>query len=60
MVDGRTIRAFEKAGDGYEDAVGWLGKQWELMKALKAVRRKLEASTAEVFARRIWPNWEQS
>lgn len=59
LVDGKTIKAFEKAGDGYEDAVGWLGEQWELMKALKSVRRKLEASTAEVFARRIWPNWEQ-
>ena len=59
LVDGITVRAFQKADDGYEKAVDWLGCQWELMDALRAVRRRLEQSTAEVFARRIWPNWSQ-
>ncbi|WP_299567920.1 response regulator [uncultured Sulfitobacter sp.] len=59
LVDGETVRAFEKADDGYEDAVAWLASQWELMNALRAVRQKLERSTAEVFARRIWPYWSQ-
>ena len=59
LVDGKTIRAFEKADDGYEKAVDWLGQQWKLMDALCAVRRRLEESTAEVFAQRIWPNWSQ-
>ena len=57
LVDGETVKAFAKANDGYEQAVGWLAEQWELMDALRAVREMLEQSTAEVFARRIWPNW---
>lgn len=59
LVDAGTVRAFEKADDGYDEAVGWLASQWELMDALRAVRQRLEKSTAEVFARRIWPNWSQ-
>ena len=59
LVDGETVRAFEKADDGYEKAVAWLASQWEMMDALRAVRQKLERSTAEVFARRIWPYWSQ-
>lgn len=59
LLDGGTVRAFEKADNGYEQAVGWLANQWELMDALRAVRLKLEKSTADVFARRIWPNWSQ-
>ena len=54
-----TVRAFEKADDGYEQAVDWLAQQWELMDALRVVRQRLEQSTAEVFARRIWPNWSR-
>ncbi len=59
LIGGGTVRAFEKADDGYEQAVNWLASQWELMDALRAVRQRLEQSTAEVFARRIWPNWSQ-
>ncbi|MDE2790515.1 MAG: response regulator [Paracoccaceae bacterium] len=57
LVDGETVKVFAKADDGYEQAVSWLAEQWELMDALRAVREMLEQSTAEVFARRIWPNW---
>lgn len=59
LVDGGTVRAFGKADDGYDQAVGWLASQWELMDALRSVRQRLDKSTAEVFARRIWPNWSQ-
>lgn len=59
LVDGETVKAFEKADDGYEQAVAWLASQWELMDALRSVRQKLEQSTAEIFARRIWPHWSQ-
>lgn len=59
LVDDVTVKAFGKADDGYELAVSWLADQWELMDALRAVRQKLEQSTAEVFSRRIWPNWSQ-
>ena len=54
-----NVRAFAKADFGLEDAVEWLAEQWELMDALRAVRQMLEQSTAEVFSRRIWPNWQK-
>lgn len=59
LLEGNTVRAFEKADDGYEKAVDWLSEQWALMDALRIVRQKLERSTAEVFAQRIWPSWSQ-
>lgn len=59
LLSYRTVQVFEKADDGHERAVDWLAGQWELMDALRAVRHRLEQSTGEVFARRIWPNWSQ-
>lgn len=53
------INRFDKADDGYEHALNWLGEQWTLMEALRSVRNVLELSTGEVFARRIWPNWSR-
>ena len=53
------VKAFDKVDDGYNQAVKWLANQWELMDALRSVRKKLEQSTAEVFVRRIWRNWSK-
>ncbi|WP_170381966.1 response regulator [Ruegeria atlantica] len=52
------IRTFTKAQHAYDEAISWITNHWDLMDTLKAVREKLEQSTSEVFARRIWPNWE--
>ncbi|MFU1607889.1 hypothetical protein ACM25O_16175 [Sulfitobacter pontiacus] len=53
------VSTFNKADDGYEQALNWLGEQWSLMEALRGVREVLEQSAGDVFARRIWPNWSQ-
>lgn len=53
------VCTFDKADDGYEQALKWLGDQWELMEALRSVREVLEQSAGDVFSRRIWPNWSQ-
>lgn len=53
------LKRFDKADDGYEKALHWLGEQWILMESLRGVRSVLELSTGDVFARRIWPNWSQ-
>lgn len=53
------INTFDKADDGYQQALEWLGGQWTLMESLRSVREVLELSTGDVFARRIWPNWSQ-
>tara|TARA_B100001057_G_scaffold498521_1_gene605768 strand:+ start:483 stop:1574 length:1092 start_codon:yes stop_codon:yes gene_type:complete len=53
------VGTFDKADDGYEQALNWLGEQWSLMEALRGVREVLEQSAGDVFARRIWPNWSQ-
>ncbi|WP_294607170.1 response regulator [uncultured Roseovarius sp.] len=58
-LTGLPVNRFDKADDGYEQALNWLGEQWTLMEALRSVRNVLELSTGEVFARRIWPNWSQ-
>jgi len=59
QLAGLPINRFDKADDGYEQALNWLGEQWTLMEALRSVRDVLEQSTGDVFARRIWPNWSQ-
>lgn len=53
------LKAFDKADDGYENALSWLGEQWALMDALRSVRDVLDQTTGDVFARRIWPNWSK-
>ncbi|WP_341236212.1 hypothetical protein [uncultured Sulfitobacter sp.] len=53
------VSTFDKADDGYEHALSWLGEQWSLMEALRSVREVLEQSAGDVFARRIWPNWSR-
>ncbi len=53
------VCTFDKADDGYEQALKWLGEHWSLMDALRSVREVLEQSAGDIFARRIWPNWSQ-
>ncbi|RJE78514.1 hypothetical protein [Paracoccus sp. JM45] len=53
------VSTFDKADDGYEQALNWLGGQWSLMETLRGVREVLEQSAGDVFARRIWPNWSR-
>ncbi|TPI51220.1 MULTISPECIES: response regulator [unclassified Mesorhizobium] len=52
------IRQFNKGDVGvYAGAVGWLGEQWRMMEVVRSARRTMEQSAAEVFTKRLWPQW---
>lgn len=59
---GGLVGVFDK-GDvteegGYRGAVTWLGSQWEMMQVLTLSRMQIDRSTAEIFVKRLWPQWE--
>lgn len=54
------IRRFHKGDVGaYSAAVQWLGEQWRMMEVIRKARQKMEQSAAEVFVKRLWPQWDQ-
>lgn len=57
--DSPTVELFFKGeeGDPYRRAIEWFAGHWEMMEVLAASRRKMQSSAAEVFAKRIWPQW---
>lgn len=58
LVDLEIIRTFNKGDeDGYDKALGWLADKWEMMEALRAAKTSIDQSAAEVFAKRLWPQW---
>ncbi len=54
------VEVFDKGEmNGFRDAVNWLESQWDMMHVLSLVRERIELSTSEVFAKRIWPQWKK-
>ena len=54
------VEVFDKGEmNGFRDAVNWLESQWEMMHVLSLARERIELSTSEVFAKRIWPQWKE-
>ncbi|MGR9469008.1 response regulator [Rhizobium leguminosarum] len=52
------IEAFDKGdADGYESALDRLADKWHMMETLRAAKSSIDESTAEVFAKRLWPRW---
>lgn len=51
------FKSFSK-NDGYGPVVEWLSTQWELMATLKVAREQIELASAEVFSKRLWPQWQ--
>jgi len=54
------IKQFDK-GDAnvYKSVVDWLGDQWAMMEVLAEAKAEIEASAADVFLKRLWPQWGQ-
>jgi CheY-like chemotaxis protein len=54
------VRRFDKGDDNiYQTVVEWLGEQWMMMEVLSKAKDEIEASAADIFVRRLWPQWEQ-
>lgn len=52
------IEAFDKGDpDGYEKALDWLADKWDMMDTLRQAKASIDQSTADVFAKRLWPRW---
>ncbi|MFN3878063.1 MAG: hypothetical protein ACK4MH_06775 [Brevundimonas sp.] len=53
------LKTFSKdEDDAYEDALKWLGAQWQMMDILAESRAEVRRSGAAMFPNRIWPNWQ--
>lgn len=54
------VRQFDKGDDNvYKTVVEWLGEQWAMMEVLARAKAEIEASAADVFLKRLWPQWGQ-
>ncbi|RPE66458.1 hypothetical protein EDD53_2161 [Pacificibacter maritimus] len=45
---------------GYGPVVDWLSEQWDLMATLRKSREQIEVASAEVFSKRLWPQWQDN
>ncbi|MEP3847914.1 MAG: hypothetical protein ABJM43_21440 [Paracoccaceae bacterium] len=45
---------------GYDPVVEWLSEQWDMMATLRRSREQIEAASAKVFAKRLWPQWQKN
>jgi len=54
----KFIECFSKS-KGYQPAIEWLSEQWGMMTTLSCAREKIEEAAAEVFSKRLWPQWEK-
>jgi len=53
------FRVFSKS-NGYGPVMDWLSDQWDLMTTLRKAREQIEVASAEVFSKRIWPQWKNT
>ncbi|NSZ00649.1 response regulator [Agrobacterium tumefaciens] len=58
-VSGKAhVKQFDKGDtDTAEKAIGWLGENWSMMETLDKVRHRMELAGAEIFGKRLWPQW---
>lgn len=60
LRDIELVRQFDKGdADVYKTVVEWLGQQWAMMEVLAEAKAEIEASAADVFLKRLWPQWGQ-
>lgn len=60
LRDIELVKQFDKGdADVYKSVVGWLGEQWAMMEVLSEAKAEIEASAADVFMKRLWPQWGQ-
>lgn len=53
-----TVRIFDKGdGDSYANAIAWFAGLWDMMEALASARRHMQGLAADIFVKRMWPQW---
>jgi len=58
LEESDTVRVFNKGdGDSYANAIAWFAGLWDMMEALAAARKHMQGLAADVFVRRMWPQW---
>lgn len=58
LEESETVRIFDKGdGDSYANAIGWFASQWSMMEALASARKHMQGLAADVFVKRMWPQW---
>lgn len=58
LGNSETVRIFDKGdADSYANAVTWFASQWNMMDALASARKHMQGLAADVFVKRMWPQW---
>ena len=58
LEDSDTVRIFDKGdADSYANAIAWFAGQWNMMDALASARKHMQGLAADVFVKRMWPQW---
>lgn len=50
---------FKGEKSAYEDAIEWFATWWEMMEVIAGSRKRIQASSAEIFVKRLWPQWKE-
>ncbi len=58
LTELRHVGSFTK-DDGYRPAFDWLATNFEMIQTLSKAKSNIEKISSEVFAKRIWPQWQQ-
>ena len=58
LEESETVRIFDKGdADSYTNAIEWFARQWSMMDALASARKHMQGLAADVFVKRMWPQW---
>lgn len=49
---------FKGDKEAYGNAVEWFAGWWDMMAVVAESRKRIQASSAEIFVKRLWPQWK--
>lgn len=53
------FKVIDKDVESHRDALRWFVEQAPLMAAVRETRKRIQAQTADIFFKAIWPRWEK-
>lgn len=54
------VQVIDKDKESHRDALRWFVEQAPLMAAVRETRKRIQAETADIFFKAIWPRWSQN